>query len=594
MRFVPGQAVGRYQIVAALGSGGMGEVYRARDARLNRDVALKFVSAPDPAAAASLSLAEARAAAALSHPHLCTLLEVEQEGAETFIVMELIEGRPLAAIIGGEGLPQRSVLRYGAQIASGVGHAHERQIVHRDLKSGNVMVTTDDRAKVLDFGIARRFDRHEIEQATTVARPLSDAVTLAGTLPYMAPELLRGEPPTPRSDVWSLGVMLYEMAMGRRPFSGRTSVDLTSAILREPVPAMRPETAPGLLAIVRRCLDKQPGARYGDAGQVAAALEAVASDQTAGRTSPSPPRRLAVPAVAAMVLAAGLAAAWLWSGRRAPTRSEAPIRALAILPLTDVAGSAGDEYFVDGITDALIGEIGQIEALRVISRTSVMRYKGSAKSIPEIARELKVDAVLEGSVVRVGPRVRVTAQLVQAGTELSIWTSTFEREIGDIISLQRELARTVAAALEVRLTPQQQSRLAAESRTTPAAVEAYLKGRYQWSKRTSASLNEAIGLFKEALQHDSSYASAYAGLASCYVLQGAVSIGDTRSSESLPMARDAAQKALAIDPSWRKGTRPSAIRCSISGICPVRKPRSAGPCRSIRTTPTRASGTASG
>ena len=552
MRFAPGQAIGRYEIAGALGAGGMGEVYRARDTRLNRDVALKFVGAPDAAQAASLSLAEARAAAALSHPHLCTLFEVEQQSGETFIVMELIEGRTLAAIVGAGALSERTVLRYGAQIAGGVAHAHDRQIVHRDLKCGNVMITTDDRAKVLDFGIARRLTHREVAEATTSAQPSADTGALAGTLPYMAPELLRGEPTTTRSDVWALGVVLYEMAAGRRPFTGRTSVELASEILRAPQPPLPAAIRTGLRAIVHRCLEKEPGARYANAGQLAAALEAVDSD-----VQPAPAARRTkgssrVWAAVLAILAVGLTVS-IWRGWRTPPGSDATIRSLAILPLTAVSGSGGDEYFVDGITDALIGEIGQLEPLRVISRTSVMRYKNTTKSISEIARDLNVDAVLEGSVMRSGPRVRVTAQLVQAGTELSIWTSAFERDVGDIISLQRELARTVAAALEVRLTPLQRTRLAAESRTTPAAVEAYLRGRYQWFKRTSASLNDAIGLFKEAIRHDPSYARAYAGLASCYVLQSAVSIGDTPSSESLPMARDAAQQALAIDPELAEG-----------------------------------------
>jgi serine/threonine-protein kinase len=553
MRFRPGETVGRYEIRAALGSGGMGEVYRARDGKLDRDVAIKFVAAPDGRSSASLSLSEARAAAALSHPNLCTLFEVEEGDGEPFIVMELVEGQPLASLVGVEGLPERSVRRWGAQIAAGVAHAHDRRIVHRDLKCGNVMITSDGRAKVLDFGIARRYATQDVEQATTVARALDETGTLAGTLPYMAPELLRGEAPTPASDVWALGIVLFEMATGHRPFTGRTSVDLTSAILREPVPAMRPETTPALVAIVRRCLEKQPGARYPNAGQVAAALEVIDSDVQQAPTASR--RSLARAGLAAGVLILVLGAvALLWRGRPSPGALDAPIRSLAILPLSDLSGSTSDEYFVDGITDALIGEIGQLESLSVIARTSVMRYKGSTKSIPEIARELNnVDAVLEGSVLRVGSRVRVTAQLVQAKTALSLWTNTYEREIGDIIALQRDLARTVAGALRIRLTPAQASRLAKPSPVAPAAAEAYLRGRYQWNKRTAESLLASIRLFEEAARHDASYAAPLAGLASSYVLLGGLAIGETPSSDSLPKARQAALQALALDPDLVEG-----------------------------------------
>jgi serine/threonine-protein kinase len=531
----------------------MGEVYRARDTRLNREVALKFAGESDPALATTLSLAEARAAAALSHPHLCTLFELDHCNGEAFIVMELIEGRTLASIIGTGRLRETSVLRYGAQIASGVAHAHERQIVHRDLKAGNVMIAVDDRAKVLDFGIARPLDAAGVREATTVAGPIDGGGALAGTLPYLAPELLRGEPPSPRSDVWALGILLYEMATGRRPFTGRTGVELTSAILTSPVPVMLENTSFGLRSIVQRCLEKEPGARYADAGQVAAALQALDSSQPA--TSSSRPRlsRRVLFAVAGAALVLAALATLIWRGRRAAPMPEAPIRSLAVLPLTSVSGSEGEDYFVDGITDALIGEIGQLESLSVISRTSSMRYKGTRQSIPEIARELNVDAVLEGSVARAGSRVRVTAQLVRAGTSLSMWTNTVDRDIGDIIALQRELARTVAGALATRLTPRQEARLASESRTAPAAVEAYLKGRSEWHKRTPSSLLAAIGLFEEAIRHDSAYAAAHAGLAWCYVLLGGFAIGETLSSESLPKARTAAARALALDADLAEG-----------------------------------------
>ena len=550
MRFQPGQVLGRYEIVAALGSGGMGEVYRARDSRLARDVALKFANADAPESAAAISLSEARAASALNHPHLCTLFEVDEADGQAVIVMELVEGELLAAATGPHGLPPATVIRWGAQIAAGVAHAHDRGVVHRDLKSTNIMITRDGRVKVLDFGLARRVDLHAIEVATTVRTP-ARADALAGTLPSMAPEVLRGGEPTPRSDVWAIGIVLFEMATGRRPFTGSTAFDLTASIIREPLPDPGPGVPPALATVIRRCLEKLPDARYADAGQLAAVLDAIGPDPApaATRGPVRVTRRFVLAATLAIVAGLALLGWWRpWSAAPAPA-----IRSLAVLPLSDLSGAARDDYFADGVTDALIGEIGQLDPLRVISRTSAMRYKGSSKSIPEIARELSVDAVLEGSVLRVGPRVRLTAQLVDARTALSLWTTTFEREVGELIGLQRDLARRVATELRVRLTPAQTERLGSAARVAPAAVEAYLLGRYHWNKRTPPSIAESITFFEEAIAQDPSYAAPYAGLAASYVLLGGFGYGAAPASEAFPKAREVALRALTLDPDLPEG-----------------------------------------
>jgi len=551
MRFHQGDSFGHYTLLAALGRGGMGEVYRARDTRLARDVAIKFVTPTANASTATLSLAEARAASALSHPHICTLFAVEEAAGETFIVMELVEGRLLSDAIGATGLPPDSLVRYASQIAAAVAHAHERHIVHRDLKSANVIIG-DGGAKVLDFGIARRYDDAAVQHTTTAADPLGGiGGGIAGTLPYMAPEVLRGTPASTRSDVWALGVLFCEMATGHRPFVGATGAELTSAILRDAPPPLPAGAPSALRVVVRRCLEKEPGQRYANAGEVAAALETSAVG--AAPPARTRPRWPVVPlGLAAAALVAILATLAWWRANATSTRSST-IKSLAILPLTDLSRPAPDDAFADGITDALIGEVGQLSALRTISRTSVMRYRGSQKSTPEIARELGVDAVLEGSLLRSGSRLRITAQLVEATSALSLWTRVYERDVGDLIALQRDLARTVATELRVQLTPSQQTRLTTEHRVAPAAVEAYLRGRYQWAKRTPDSLAASIVSFEEAVRHDANYAPAFMGLASSYVLLSGLQIAAGPSRDSLPKARDAAARALALDPDLPEG-----------------------------------------
>jgi serine/threonine protein kinase/tetratricopeptide (TPR) repeat protein len=544
MRFHQGDSFGHYTLLAALGRGGMGEVYRARDTRLARDVAIKFVTPTASASTATLSLAEARAASALSHPHVCTLFAVEEAAGETFIVMELVEGRLLSDLIGSTGLPSETLVRYASQIAAAVAHAHERHIVHRDLKGANVIIG-DSGAKVLDFGIARRYDDAAVQHTTTAADPLAGiGGGIAGTLPYMAPEVLRGEPASARSDVWALGVLFFEMATGHRPFVGATGAELTSAILRDAPPPLPAGAPSALRVIVRRCLEKEPGQRYANAGEVAAALETSAFDAAA--PSRTRPRWRSISLAVAALLA--ILATLVWWRPFATSTQRSTIKSLAILPLSDLSRPVADDAFADGITDALIGEVGQLSPLRTISRTSVMRYRGSQKSIPEIARELGVDAVLEGSLLRSGSRLRITAQLVEAKSALSLWTRVYERDVGDLIALQRDLARTVATELRVQLTPSQQTRLTTEHRVAPAAVEAYLRGRYQWAKRTPESLTASIVSFEEAVRHDGNYASAYVGLANSYVLLSGLQIAAGPSRDSLPRAREAAARALALDP----------------------------------------------
>ena len=545
MPFAVGQQLGRYRILGLLGSGGMGDVYRAHDSRLARDVAIKLLKPVAGGRDATRTLmAEARAASALSHANACHLHEVDEVEGHAFLVMELVEGESLAAIIGPRGISADRVGRYAAQIASALAHAHDRGVIHRDLKTANVMVTPDGHVKVLDFGIAYRPMSAGLTEATKSVSPLDATGVVAGTLAYMPPEVIQGSAADARSDIWAIGVVLFEMIAGRRPFDGRSPFDLATAIVTAPFPDLPPETPSGLRSVVNRCLRKTPGERYQSAGEVAAALDAISSDAS---VAPARVRRTPMWIYAAAVLLVMAIAGVAWRTWTAPTNSPA-IRSLAVLPFADLSPGTPSEYLAEGVTDAIITELGQLGQLRVISRTSSMRFRNSVKSMPEIARELDVDAVLEGSLVREGEVVRVTARLIRAATESSLWSGSYDRELRDLLALQRDFAKTVTRELRLSLTPEQHSLLARQQPVNPRAVEAYLQGRYQWFKRTPAAIAAGIALFEQAIKTDPTYAAPYAGLANSYVLLGISEMSLLSSVESEQRAKSAAARALALDP----------------------------------------------
>ena len=355
-------------------------------------------------------------------------------------------------------------MRYGAQIAGALAHAHDRGIIHRDIKTANVVITPSGQVKVLDFGLARFYGDREFAETTRSTQSAIDARAIVGTLPYIAPEILRGEEAGARSDIWSLGVTLYEMSTGNRPFRGQTAFELASGILREPLSPLPPQLPAGLRTVIERCLEKEPGHRYQRAGEVRAALEAV---RTQPGTSPSTVpvsvtpsssvgRSLWIPFVIALaVLAAVLFAANVGGLRdRVFHRASAPgIQSLVVLPLENLSGDPQQQYFA-GMTEELTTELSQVGSLRVVSRTSAMRYKGTQKPVPEIARELNVDAVVEGSVEREGDRVRITAQLVQGPTDSHLWAKGYERDFRDSLRLQDEVAQAIVNEIQLKLTPE--------------------------------------------------------------------------------------------------------------------------------------------
>jgi serine/threonine-protein kinase len=496
----------------------MGAVYRAYDSKLQRDVAIKLLTHGTDDTARDRLLREARAPSALNHPNICTVHEVEDTGAHAFIVMEYIDGQPLSQLIPRQGLPIDSAVKYALQIADALAHAHVRGIVHGDVKPSNVLITVQGRTKVVDFGLAKRMSAGELTDAVTRA---TESGVVGGTLPYMAPEQLRGEPASARTDVWALGALVYEMIAGQPPFQGATPFVLSSAIMGDALRPLPAHVPAGLKNLIQRCLAKDPGERYAQAGEARAVLETLQSGthETPARSS---------------------------SSRRKPPRAR--VRALAVLPLESLSSNPDEEYFADGMTDTLITTLAQIGALRVISRTSVMRYKGARRPLPEIARELSVDAVVEGTVVRSGDRVRISAQLIHAATDTHLWAKQYESSMRDVLTLQSDVARAIANEIQIQLTPQEKLRLAGARPVDPGAYEAFLKGRHLWYRRSPDALQKALEYLQQAVSIDPTYALAHAGLADVYISLSWDLFGLMPPAEGFPRAKAAAQKALELDP----------------------------------------------
>ena len=564
---VVGQTFGHYQILSLLGKGGMGEVYRARDTRLDRTVALKML--PEEVAADGERMhrfvREARAASALNHPHVATIYEIGASAGISFIAMEYIEGQTLAAKINVCPLDAAKITEIGIQVADALDEAHSKGITHRDIKPANLMLTARGQAKVLDFGlarVARAAGRDEISQFNTLTETAPGVVM--GTVAYMSPEQALGRIVDPRTDIFSLGVVLYEMATGQRPFRGATASETIDLILHaqpEAIGHFNNQVPVELERIVGKCLEKARERRYQSARELLDDLDSLkhGSASTKAKTlarlvaqklralSLSLPRFLpAVVVTATAVLIAALI--YLRFYRTTPAPSGPPeIKSLAVLPLENLSGDPAQEYFADGMTEALISNLTQVRALRVISRTSVMRFKGSRKPLAEIVRELNVDAVIEGSVQRDGGRVKITARLIQSVNETLLRSFDYERELADVLKMQSDVARAVANEIRTHVTAEERSRLASARRVNPEAHDAYLLGRYYLRRQHEADLKLAIGHFERAIQLDASYAAAWAGLSVAWLQRGLW--GATPFREVEPPAREAAVKALELNAS---------------------------------------------
>ena len=579
-----GQSLSHYRVLSLIGAGGMGEVYLAEDNRLGRKVALKFLPKEftEDRERVRRFAQEARATSSLNHPNIVMIFEVGQGEGRHFIATEYIDGGTLRERLSGGLLELPEVLDVGAQIASALEAAHEAGIAHRDIKPENVMVRRDGLVKVLDFGLAKLAEGPAPDtDAHGMSRISTSPGVVMGTVNYMSPEQARGLPVDARTDVWSLGVVLYEMVTGQQPFVGATPTDVIISIAgREPMPlaSRAPEVPVQLERIVTKALAKDREERYQTAKDLLIDLKALRHElaieaevgrykqpttgsgaaATAGNrqaiTSRFPPfglprsRLLILVAFLGMLVIAGVVSTLFF--RRSPAPApQIEIKSLAVLPLENLSGDPAQDYFADGLTDALIGDIAKIGELRVISRTSSMHFKGTKKSLPEIAGELKVDAVVEGTVQRSGERVRIRVQLIHAATDRHLWAEAYERDVRDVLDLQSQIAQAIAREVQIKTTPADEARLTPRKSVNPKAFDDYLQGRYlYWNKRTEENLRKAIEYFQSALREDPTYAPAYAGLADCHNALGSVAYGAWPPMEGRRRAEEAATKALEIDP----------------------------------------------
>ena len=573
---VVGQTVNQYQITARLGAGGMGEVYLARDTRLNRKVAIKFLPTLFTGNKTHLNRfeQEARSVAALSHPHVCVIHEViETSDGRHCIVMEYVDGVTLRARLEKGAIGVDEAIDIVIQAASALSAAHAAGIVHRDIKPENVMIRSDGYVKILDFGLAKLTapDSSPVDTEESTKLLTSPGIVM-GTVFYMSPEQARGLPVDARTDIWSLGVVLYEMVTGKKPFDGPTPTDVIISIAEhnpESTSKYVPDVPGRLEEIVTKTLAKDRVSRFQTAGELLSDLKKTKHQlevsAVLGRGQPLPARSastvdsrdsivsrsrlsrnslILIGGIAGLIIIVALAYALI--GPRATPSAPGDIKSVAVLPLENLSGDASQDYFADGMTDALITDLAKIGALRVISRASVMQYKGVHKSLPQIGRELNVDAVLTGSVVRVGEQVRVGVQLTHAATEQNLWANSYERDLRDVLTLQSEVTRDIVGKIKIKLSPQDQIRVSKAGLVNPQAYDQYLRGRFYLNHQQKADNDAAIQALETAVATDPNFAEAQAELAQAYVWKLFLFAPNEKQLEEKAFV--AVEKALSLNP----------------------------------------------
>ena len=553
MILTPGTRLGSYEIVSPLGAGGMGEVYRARDLRLDRDVAIKVL--PEQFAGDADALLrferEAKAVAALSHSNILSIHDVGNSSGVRYAVMELLEGQTLRDRLNQSPLSWRKSAEIGVAVAEALSAAHAKGIVHRDLKPENIFLTSDGRVKVLDFGLARVSRAGSAADPTTLAEAETQVVhttpgMVLGTMGYMSPEQLRAEPVDGRSDIFSLGCMLYEMAAGQRAFARKTPAESISAVLKEDPPELAgsgKQIPADFDRIVAHCVEKKPEDRFQSARDLAFALTTISSTTTAFHAPAVRPKPRMRPAIwiAAVSLALLLSGVlfWLW------TQRSNTIKSIAVLPFVNVGADPNTEYLSDGITESIINSLAQLPSLAVMSRSSVFRYKRSDVDPRAAGRELNVQAVLLGRVTHRGDQLSVSVELVDARTNREIWGEQYSRKLTDAMAIQGEISQEISDKLRVRFNGEDKRRLASRNPENAEAYGLYLKGRYEWNKQSLEGMQAGIEFFQQAIHKDPRYALAYAGLADAYALLADYNV--LPAIEVMPRAKTAAMKALEID-----------------------------------------------
>jgi non-specific serine/threonine protein kinase len=520
--------VGPYTLLEKLGEGGMGVVWKALDSRLGREVALKFLPddfASDPARLKRFQ-SEARALAALNHPHIVTIHSIEEVGGRVFMAMELLPGRSLDEMIPAGGLPLREFFDLAIPICDALGAAHARDIIHRDLKPRNIAVTAEGVPKLLDFGLARSRPTERSEASSEEStRTTERARGISGTVPYMAPEQIRGGPQDRRSDIFSLGIVLYEMLAGRRPFRGAGAADVCAAILKDaptPLDALRPDLPRHLDRLIRGCLEKDPERRTAGAAVLKNELESVR--------------------------------------REIGTAHGGEIPSIAVLPFADMSPEKDQDYFCEGIAEEIVNSLTRIQNVHVAARTSSFQFKNAALDTREIADRLGVSAILEGSVRKAGEQLRITVQLVSAADGYHLWSERYDRELADIFAIQEEIADRVTQALKGTLSPRDRRALRQVATADVRAFDYYLRGRKYFNQYARRGIEFALQMFRRAIEIDPAYALAYAGVADCCAF---LYLNAERTEAHRECAEEASRRALMLDPELAEAHAARAVALSL-------------------------------